>query len=129
MPAKTIRVLRATSEDAFPAIEITAAVPAVVTGDGEVAQQTAVSAHLAADFAEVLTGFLAGKTWAATPLEDNEAGWTHHLRLQADDGTFRDLLVVARGIPADDLEAAAHGYESAELEVSLATGPPAGGVH
>ena len=120
--AKRVRILRATGEDSFPAIEVAAAAPCVPTDDGQVLVPARVDAAGAGRWAELLTAELDVRAWSLQAIADC-AEWTHYLRLQTEDGV-RDFVVRACGLPADGFEALAGGLEEVELEVAV--GPPPG---
>jgi len=120
--ARTIKLLQATA-DAFPALTITLAAPAVLLDDDTVAApagaaDTAPLEVWAAELAAVI------ETHAASvrDLAANAQGWTHHVRVEVlgDPGRprrYQDFVVVASGLPDEDT-AAAEGYEYAEVLVA-----------
>lgn len=122
MSEKRIRLLKA-GADAFPALEIAAAAPAVLVDDDHVTvPQDFLTPTLMEVWAAELSATIETHVFAARALDADASPWTHWLRVRGDEGEAptADFVVQARGLPADQLEAAAHGYEYGELEVGEA---------
>ncbi len=124
-PSRTIKLLKATGPDAFPALSISAAAPAELLDDDTVA---ALPGHdhpvLREMWAAELSAVIATHATSVRELGANEAGWTHHVRIEVegDPGRpprYRDFVVVATGLPDED-SAAANGYEFGALLVDVA---------
>ncbi|GEM_PF-1775319 len=121
-----IRLLRATSADAFPPLEIEAAVPARLTDDHHV---VAVGDLTDEDSfvwaAELQTAVIPSHECAVRRLADPEARWDYHLRVLGHEGeaASSDFLIAASHLPADDFEALASGYELGGLDVTAVVGP------
>lgn len=119
---KTLRILRPVREDAFPLVELEAAAPCRLAGDDALLIPKGLTPDATRVWAGELSRELSGHPWSLRAVE-GDGPWTHHLRLEVEGGGFRDFAVAARGLPADELEARAQGYEWVEVETFLGSPP------
>jgi hypothetical protein len=120
-----IRLLRATSADSFPPLEIEAAVPARLTDDHHVVAVGDLSDEQQFLWAAELSAVIASHECAARRLAENDSGFDFWLRILGNEGEapFTDFLIAASRLPADDFEALASSYEFGELNVTAVVGP------
>jgi len=121
-----LRILRATSADAFPPLEVEAAAPARLVDDYHVVAAAALSDEQQWTWAaELQTVVIPSHECAVRRLAANTDGWDFWLRVigNEDEAATSDFLVSASHLPADDFEALASGYELGELDVTAVVGP------
>ena len=120
-----LRILRATSADAFPALDIEAAAPARLVDTNNVVALGNLDDDQQFVWAAELTATLRTHEAAVRRLAENTEGWDFHLRVLGHEGEAptSDFLVSASHLPADDFEALASGFELGELDVVAVVGP------
>lgn len=120
---RRIRMMRPTSADHFPAIELEAVAPCLLDDDDRVIVPGPVTGTYGSRiWAEQLSEEIKDQAYSVRAL-DGSPWWTHHLRLQTRGGSFRDFVVRASGLPDTEFEAHQHGLGWVEFE--LAIRPPA----